>query len=203
MSVIGSVSVWLGRLKAGDRAAVQEIWERYFHRLVGLARKKLGNLPRTASDEEDVALSAFASFCRRAEQGCFPRLDDRHDLWQVLVLLTVRKAHNLKDYEGRDKRDWRRNVSENEHAGSAAEVEEPLLARLIGREPDPAFAAAVAEQYRDLLGKLPDAELRVIAQRKLEGFANEEIAAQLDYSLATVERRLQLIRKYWDKELHG
>ena len=34
------------------------------------------------ADEEDVALSAFDSFCRGAEQGRFPRLDDRDDLWQ-------------------------------------------------------------------------------------------------------------------------
>src|SRR5262249_3675963 len=152
MSGIGSITVWLGRLKDGDRAAVQQLWERYFRRLVGLARKKILAIPRVASDEEDVALSAFASFCRHARQGRFPRLDDRHDLWQVLVLLTVRKAHDLKDYEEREKRDWRRTVSESDRPGSDADPEKPLFARLIAREPDPAFAAEVAEQYRELLG---------------------------------------------------
>ena len=60
--------------------------------LVGLARSKLGDVPRRAEDEEDVALAAFASFCKGIEAGRFSRLDDRDDLWQVLIVLTERKA---------------------------------------------------------------------------------------------------------------
>ena len=74
MSSDGSVSRWLNRLLTGDRNAVQPLWELYFHRLVTMARQKLRDLPRTVADEEDVALSAFDSFCRRAEQGKFPLL---------------------------------------------------------------------------------------------------------------------------------
>ena len=69
-----SVSAWIVQLKGGDPDAAQRLWERYFHRLVGLARKRLQNAPRRAADEEDVALSAFASFCQGAAQGRFPRL---------------------------------------------------------------------------------------------------------------------------------
>ena len=69
MASDGSVSRWIGPLQAGDPAAVQRLWERYFHRLVGLARAKLQNAPRRAADEEDVALSAFDSFCRNAGDG--------------------------------------------------------------------------------------------------------------------------------------
>src|SRR5439155_25557985 len=36
-----SVSGWIARLKAGDEQAVQPLWERYFHQLVQLARKRL------------------------------------------------------------------------------------------------------------------------------------------------------------------
>src|SRR3954447_6495601 len=87
----GSVTCWLDGLRLGDDAAAQWLWEGYFARLVGMARKKLrGRRPR-AADEEDVALSAFDSFCRGAEAGRFPRLNDRDDLWQVLVLLYRRR----------------------------------------------------------------------------------------------------------------
>ena len=34
MSSDGSVTVWLGALKAGDHAAAQPLWERYFRKLV-------------------------------------------------------------------------------------------------------------------------------------------------------------------------
>src|SRR5579883_1417686 len=104
MTPEGSVTRWLGQLKAGDPQAAQQLWERYFQRLVGLARKKLHGAKRQVADEEDVALSAFDTFCRGAEQGRFPRLEDRDNLWNILVLLTARKARHLVRDEGRHKR---------------------------------------------------------------------------------------------------
>ena len=47
-----AVTLWLGRLQAGESAAARPLWEKYFHRLVGLARKRLKDLPRRASVEE-------------------------------------------------------------------------------------------------------------------------------------------------------
>src|SRR6516164_8814650 len=79
MASEGSVTRWIGQLQAGDPAAVQQLWQRYFQRLVVLARKKLRGSPRRVADEEDVALSAFDSFCRQAEKGRFPQLLDRDD----------------------------------------------------------------------------------------------------------------------------
>src|ERR687886_50259 len=95
----GSVTRWLGRLQAGDPAAAQQLWERYFPRLVGLARQRLRGAPRRAADEEDVALSAFDSFCRGVARGRFPQLHDRNNLWGLLVLITARKALNLAQHE--------------------------------------------------------------------------------------------------------
>src|SRR5438874_7802874 len=104
MTSEGSVTGWLGQLQGGDPAAAQRLWERYFQRLVGLARDRLRNAPRRAADEEDVALSAFDSFCRRAEQGRFPQLIDRDGLWRLLVVMTARKAAHLKRDAARQKR---------------------------------------------------------------------------------------------------
>src|SRR5262245_60161108 len=104
MSPQDSVSQWLARLKDGDAVAAQKLWERYFRRLVGLARLRLRNAPRRAADEEDVALSAFASFCRAAEEGRFPRLADRDNLWRLLVVLTARKARHQRRRDGQQKR---------------------------------------------------------------------------------------------------
>src|SRR5215210_9495207 len=101
MASENSITRCIEALKGGDHDAAQRIWEAYFHRLVGLARARLHDAPRRAADEEDVALSAFDSFCRGVDAGRFPRLDDRHDLWQVLVLITVRKAIDLRQHEGR------------------------------------------------------------------------------------------------------
>jgi hypothetical protein len=100
----GSITKCLVLLKQGDSDAAQRIWQRYFHRLVGLARARLRAAQRRVADEEDVALSALDSFFRRAARGEFPRLDDRDDLWQLLSVLTVRKAANLGRHERRQSR---------------------------------------------------------------------------------------------------
>jgi len=184
----GSVTHWLVQLQAGDQAAAQPLWERYFRRLVGLARARLQGSPRRAADEEDVALSAFASFCRGAEQGRFPQLGDRDDLWRLLVVITARKACHLLRHERRQKRGGPRPV-----------VEEADLEQVVGQEPTPEFAAQVADECRRLLNRLDNAGLRSLALRKMEGYTNEEIAAQLDCAPRTVERKLQLIRAIWEE----
>jgi DNA-directed RNA polymerase specialized sigma24 family protein len=195
MSSAGSVTHWIGQLKAGDPAAAQQLWERYFRRLVGLARKKLQDTPRGAADEEDVALSAFHSFCQGVAGGRFPRLLDRDDLWQLLMLITARKAADLVQYERRLKRG---GAGPGQPRAAAAEVD---LEHILSQEPTPEFAFQVAESCQRLLSLLRDEELRTIALRKMEGYTNEEIAAQLGCALRTVRRRLRLIRSTWEQEI--
>jgi DNA-directed RNA polymerase specialized sigma24 family protein len=193
MSADGSVTRWLGLLRAGDEGAAQALFERYFRRLVGLARMKLRRSPPRAADEEDVALSAFDSFCRAAEQGRFPRLHDRDDLWRLLLVITRRKAAHLLRDERRLKRGG---------AAAAAAEDENLLDELLSREPSPEFAAELADESRHLLGLLHDApDLEAVAVARLEGYTVEEIAARLDYAGRSVKRKLKLIRSTWEKEV--
>jgi DNA-directed RNA polymerase specialized sigma24 family protein len=197
MTSDGSVTHWLHLLKAGDQAAAQPLWEGYFRRLVALARRRLLGTPRRVADEEDVALSAFDSFCRGAERGRFPKLEDRGDLWQLLVLLTARKAGQFVRHQCREKRGGGKILTE---ADLADADEGDGLAAAISTEPTPEFAAQVAEQWRRLLDALPDAELRQIAVWKMEGHTTEEVAARLGCVPRTVERRLRLIRALWQRE---
>jgi DNA-directed RNA polymerase specialized sigma24 family protein len=177
---------------------VQQLWERYFPRLVALARKKLQDSPQRLADEEDVALSAFHSFCRNAEQERFPELLDRDGLWRLLVVITARKASHLLRDEGRQKRGGAAGC--RTPAGGAEEVDlEPLLSR----EPSPAFAAEVADECQRLLRLLDDRELEAVALWKMEGYTHEEIAAKLGYAVRSVKRKLRLIRDLWEKELGG
>ena len=193
-----SVTNWIGQFKVGNFAAAQDLWNRYFHRLVGLAREKLQGSPRRAADEEDAALSAFDSFFRGAEQGKFPRLQDRDDLWSLLVVITARKAVDLIQHERRKKRGGGRVLTEAELRDLAnASVSIPGLDQFVGREPTPAFSAQVAEEFRRLLENLEDTELRSVALWKMEGHENNDIADKLGCVARTVERKLQTIRGIW------
>src|SRR5207248_2285996 len=92
MSAEGSVTRWVTALKGGDLTAAQPLWERYHRRLVALARQKLQAARGRAADEEDVVQNAFHSFFQGLARGRFPQLQDRDNLWQLLVVITARKA---------------------------------------------------------------------------------------------------------------
>ena len=64
----------------------------------------------------------------------FPDLEDRDDLWQLLCVLTVRKAINLVKHEGRRSRGGGRLVS-------LSDLEEELLDGASSTEPGPASSA--------------------------------------------------------------
>ncbi len=188
----GSVTCWITQLRAGDRAAADPLWQRYFERLVALARARLLQAPRRAADEEDVALSAFHSFCRAAERGRFAKLDDREDLWRLLVALTTRKAAHLL----RDGTRLKRGGTMGDRAADDALDLDSLAAQ----EPGPEFLAEMAEECRRLLDLLGDEMLRSVATWKMEGYTNEEIAIKLNCVPRTIERKLRLIRDIWEGE---
>jgi RNA polymerase sigma factor (sigma-70 family) len=192
----GSVTYWIDRLRAGDPVAAQRLWERYFEDLVRLTRQRLRGQARQVADEEDVVLSAFDTFCRRAAEGRFPRLEDRDSLWRLLLVITTHKAAHLV----RDQRRQKRGGEPRPDAPAAAD-REPALSEVLDREPTPEFAAQAAEECRRLLDRLGDDELRSVALWKMEGYTTEEIADQLGYVPRTVERKLRLIRTLWAEEV--
>jgi RNA polymerase sigma factor (sigma-70 family) len=188
----GSVSRWLGPLQKGNPDAAKQLWERYFVNLVQLARKRLGRSPERAADAEDMALSAFDSFCRNAENGRFPELQDRDNLWRVLAVITARKAARLLRDESRLKRGGAVAASE--------EDQDALLEQLFSREPSPELAAQMTEEYERLLGVLGDDLLRRVAVWRMEGHSVEEIAGKIPCSPRSVKRRLHVIRILWENE---
>ena len=199
----GSITRCVGDLKAGDQAAAQVLWERYFDHLVRLARRRLAISRRGGADEdeEDAALSAFDSFCAGLAGGRFPRLVDRDDLWRLLVVITARKASAQVDRRRALKRggdlfrvDDARG-GDDDPSGSA----DPLM-QIVAREPSPEFAAMVADETAHLLDRLGDDALRRIALWRMEGYTSDEIADRLGCARRTVARRLDLIRQIWGAE---
>ena len=104
MAQFGSVTHWIGALKSGDQEAAQELWQRYWKRLVGLAAKKISGSQRQSADVEDIAQIAMKSFFLGAREGRFPQLHDRHDLWALLVHITANKAIDKRIHDRAQKR---------------------------------------------------------------------------------------------------
>jgi DNA-directed RNA polymerase specialized sigma24 family protein len=198
MTDAGSITHWFLSLQEGDRDAAERLWERFAHKLINLARLRLGQKARQGSDEEDVVLSAFDSFCRAAEAGRFPRLEDRDGLWQLLVTITLRKVYDQVQHAQRQKRGTGAVLREADLAGAA-----PKLDDIMSAGPTPALAAEMSEQCQRLLGLLDDDELRNIALFKMEGYTAHEIADKLGCARRTVQRRLNLIKNLWEAERHA
>lgn len=182
-----SVTIWMQKLRAGDGLAAKWLWERYYPNMLRLARCKLVRTPCRGADEEDIALSAFKSFCNAAAHGRLAGPINQENLWRLLFALTARKVAGQVRYEGRRKRN-----------GATSEVE---LDGLAAPEPGPELAAQLDEELQRLLDRLGDSQLRTVALWKMDGLTSVEIAAQLGCSERTVERKLRVIRRLWQEEV--
>jgi len=189
-----SVSRWIQEIQSGNEDAAQAIWDRYFHRLLGVARKHVATAQTKRFDEEDVAIQVFQSFFKGAAEQRFPKLESRDDLWQILLMLTQRKAWREITRENAQKRGGGKTrgesifgVGEGQAFGSEATEEVP-----------PEFLATLMDELNHAMSHLNDPTLEKVATRRLEGYDNREIAAELGCHERTVERKIRLIRKIWN-----
>ena len=197
----GSVTHWIASLREGDSNAAQQLWDRYFRKLVDLAHSRFPLLRNAGNlaDEEDAALSALNVICTGLVHGRHPDLSDRDDLWRFLVVITARKAINQIQGLTRQKRGCGTSVHESDLETS--EVQPFGLDHFVGPDPTPEFIAQMNEECQVLMGLLsddPELKLSEIAIWKLEGFTSQEISAKLQCSVRTVASRLKLIRKSWE-----
>lgn len=203
MSSVQSISLWLAELKEGSGEAAQQLWNRYALKLVELARKRLKNSPKRIGDEEDVAASVFHSVCRGAAAGRFENVRNRDDLWWLLLGITQQKIVDHVRREKAKKRGAGCTRTESGLRGDQSSRCGFTLDLLISEEPSPELLLMLEEQHQRLLGLLRDDRLRQVAMSRIEGFTVPEIAADLQMSIRSVERKLQLIRAVWSKELES
>jgi RNA polymerase sigma-70 factor, ECF subfamily len=176
----------MARVRAGDDDAAAAVFNRFVSRLIGLARSRLDPVMRRKVDPEEVANSAFKSFFRRCAQF---DLEGWDNLWEVLLLITLRKCGRRVEYFRAQRRDVQREVvgplpAERSHAGWEA----------IAREPTPEEAAVLNEAVEQLLRRLPERE-RPILVLALQGYSPIEISAEVRRTERTVYRVLKRVRE--------
>ena len=193
-----SITIWFEQLKQGDSEAATKLWDRFFDRLVNVARAQLTNANTRVRDEEDVAAGVLASLCQCANRGKLPSIENRDDLWHLLLKWT---RHDVIDHVrtvGRLKRGANQVRGDSVFLRDGDDSLSPGGFDLVeSLEPTPAMLVEMEEQFSLLLNKIPDQLLRSIAVKKMEGFTNDEIAAGLELSPRTIERKLNLIRSCW------
>jgi RNA polymerase sigma factor (sigma-70 family) len=169
-----------GLRHSGDEAAAKVV-ERYYRRLVALARKKLGERLRPRVDVEEVVQSALGTFFVRARAGQF-QLRDWNGLLALLMCITARKC--LKAYEVHlaASRDVRR---EQPPPGTEAGGPWALLARAAPPEEE----LLLEETLEQATHELNEYE-RQIVSLTLHGCPPADVCARLGCSRAKVSRVL-------------
>ncbi len=179
-----SVTLWMHALRAGDEAAAFELWKRYFAQLMQIARTRMAALPRGSYDEEDAALSTFRVLCEKLQEGRYPDLADRDELWKLMLKMLVRKVSRRAEYETAGKRTASQFFADE---GQLTAAEDQTVTTL------------VADECEYLFRALDDPNLEQLVLWKLEGFTNDEIARKMNRTRRTVQRMLTLVREVWLK----
>jgi RNA polymerase sigma factor (sigma-70 family) len=199
MSSIGSVSLWIQRLKDGEETALAELHKRYWRFLVGLARRKLGGAPRVAMDEEDVAQQAFFGFYSSLRDGRLPKLNNRRDLLALLTHITACQASNqIRNEVGTDRRGRGLVRDEAALAGSTDPGARRSLENFEDDDIQPDEQALLNDCYERYVRSLPP-ELEAIAERHLAGWTHKQIAEEAECAERTIERKLSLIYARWQQ----
>ncbi len=195
------VTLWIKSVEAGDDSSAGQLWSYCFPKLLSYSKKKLPDHLRRALDEEDVALSAFKSFCLAAAKGSFPQLEGRDDLWKLLLCIANRKAQNYVRRELREKRGGGQVRGESifEMGGNSSDPNDVGIGNVAGNMASPEMLAQFTDDARAMIDMLQDDTIKTIALLRMEGYSVEEIAERLECGKRTIERRLTLIRKTWSE----
>lgn len=191
------ITIWINQLADRPETSMEMIWHSYYEKLVVFARRRLKEMPRRQLDEEDVVADAMNSLFQGVKEGRFPELNDRNDLWKILLTITARKAAKAIRANLTQKRGGGAIRGESIFVNPYDDSPNGGIANILGREPSPEFAEQVVRQCEELLGRLDDPVLTQIATLKLEGYTHEEIAHELGMAVRSVERKVNRIRESW------
>jgi RNA polymerase sigma-70 factor (ECF subfamily) len=163
--------------REGSEEAAERLYRRYVHRLAALVRSHCSADLASRVDVEDILQSVFRTFFEGAREGRY-EVPDGDDLWKLLLVLTINKMHNLRDFHFAARRDVRRTLAGLEQDELASPSEQSLVQLAV----------------RDALEELPE-RYQQIVELRIEGHEIADIALRAGRSRRTVERVLHEVRE--------
>lgn len=175
------------------------MFERYYQRLISLATRKMTGMSEAVRSGEDIALSAMKSFCFGLKDKRIS-VESETDLWNCLFKITTRKVCAQRRYDYTQKRGKSRIIVSGNQM-TDAEIESEIFDSVVGREPSPELASALAESADELLSlfqsdKNPTRQENI--SLKLQGLTTKEIGEKLGLIERTIFWNLQQIQEKWE-----
>jgi hypothetical protein len=188
----GSISHWLCMLKCGQQHAAEPIWDRYYKKLVSIASQRLRENPDRSIDGEDIVQSSCKNVFSSILNGKYPEIENRGDLWNLLLASTVNRVRQHYRELNAVKR---KHISLTQSLSDNATFFECLRTSEAENQ--------LADLLEFLLNRLdvedPSGELRKIAILHLEDHSASSIARMLKRRKTNILVSLRWIRSLWEE----
>jgi RNA polymerase sigma factor (sigma-70 family) len=205
------------RMAAGDVDALHDLWDRHAGKMLRAASKLIRRLKFDEADLDAAGAVDLALFtiCLAANRGKLDSLRDSDDFWRYFarILKGVIKDANDRRMARRRGGPGLRDLGDDPRGRQSAQPARHPPGRRIQRvdagldsfqSADPSTEDLVMAQdsYEAFAQRLESPLLRMILRYKFEEWTNIEIAAYLEISLSSVERKLVRIREKYELD-HG
>lgn len=192
MDSLGSVSELIHQLGGSNDQPAADLWRRFEPQLLRFIATMLQRGPKLNTSEDEIANEVFQALIRLARQGDFAQ-SRRDGFWQLMKKVAARKVIDHRRAEGRLRRGGGHvlpaSALRDHHRIDCAQWQN-YPAR--GIPPDlQVMATEMVERVAVLLSE----EQREVFFLRMEGYTVQEIAAAIERSKPTVERRLRHIRE--------
>jgi RNA polymerase sigma factor (sigma-70 family) len=175
----------LRRIRAGDRTAVDDLYERFRRPAFALARRILAD----EALAEDVLQEVFLSVWR--DPSAYDRGRGSFSSWLLAVV-----HHKAVDAVRREESQRRRQARAEEDVA----LDEPAAVRDVEEE---AWTHVVADQVRSALGLLSPPQREALTLAYYGGYTQREVAALTGAPLGTVKTRMLAGMRRLKAELGG
>jgi RNA polymerase sigma-70 factor, ECF subfamily len=173
----------LRRLRLGSEDAATQLYLRYAHRLLVLARAQSSPELARRVEAEEIVQSVFGSFFRGVGSGDYD-VPEGGELWGLFLVIALNKIRAKGKFHRAAKRDVRRTRG-------GPDLEEDWEAP---GECDAAALGFLRLTVEEAMQRLPAPHRQMVALR-IEGYQVAEVAQKTGRSMRTVERILQEARQ--------